>query len=94
MGITGKKARGRSRLALATTLILALLAALLLAGSALAAGHEAPGKSARPGKPTALTPRGTIATATPTFTWSKARGATRYEAVSYTHLTLPTILRV
>ena len=77
------KTQRRALRALTTTLGLALLAALLLAGSALAAGHEAPGKSARPGKPIALTPSGTIATATPTFAWSKAKGATRYEVRVY-----------
>ena len=79
MRTTGNKARGRSRLALTTTLVLAVLAALLLAGPALAAGHEGLSKSARPGKPTALTPSGSVSTATPTFTWSRAEGATSYE---------------
>ncbi len=79
MKTTGKRAQGRAPLTLATILVPALLAALLLAGAALAAGHEATGRGAKPGKPTATAPTGTIATATPTFTWSKARGATRYE---------------
>ena len=83
MGIHKKRAQGRSPRALTMTLVLALLTALLLAGAALAAGHEGTGKSARPGRPTATAPSGTIATATPTFTWSKARGATRYELHVY-----------
>ena len=83
MGTIGTKARGRSRLALTAVLLLAVLAALLLAGSALAAGHEGQGKAARPGRPSALTPSGAVSTATPTFTWSKARGATRYELRVY-----------
>jgi hypothetical protein len=59
--------------------VLALLAALLLAGTALAAGHESLGKGAKPGAPTAKAPSGTIASATPRFSWSKAKGAARYE---------------
>ena len=83
METTGKKTRGRPRRALTTTLALALLAAALLAGPALAAGHEGPGKGAKPGKPVAKAPSGTIASTTPTFTWSKARGAARYELRVY-----------
>jgi len=83
MTITRKRTPGRALRALTTTLVPALLVALLLAGAALAAGHEGLGKSARPGKPTAKAPTGTIATATPTFTWSKARGAARYELRVY-----------
>jgi hypothetical protein len=80
MGITRNKARGRVVRALATALALAALAAVLLAGAGVAAGHAAAGRSpAKPGRPTATAPQGTIATATPTFTWSKARGATKYE---------------
>jgi len=83
METTGKKTRGRPRRALTTTLALALLAAALLAGPALAAGHEGPGKGAKPGKPVAKAPSGTIASTTPTFTWSKAKGAARYELRVY-----------
>ena len=50
--------------------LMALLAALLLAGTALAA---------TPAKPTAKAPTGTISTAKPTFKWSKAARATKYE---------------
>jgi len=73
--ITRKTAQGRSLRALTTALVLALLAALLLAGSALAA--------AKPGRPTAKAPTGTIVTATPTFKWSKASGAAKYELRVY-----------
>jgi len=83
MGITRNVRRGRSLRALTTTLALTVLAALLLAGPALAAGHGGQGNSARPGKPTALTPSGSVSTATPTFTWSRAKGATRYEVRVY-----------
>jgi hypothetical protein len=51
--------------------VLALLAVLLLAGSALAA--------AKPGAPTAKTPKGTITTTKPSFAWGKATGAAKYE---------------
>ena len=90
MSTTRKRTHGRALGALTTTLMLALLAALLLAGSALAAGHEGPGgkSAAKPGRPTAKAPSGTMATATPTFTWSKARGATRYEVRVYEGSTL------
>ena len=65
---------------LTTTLVLAVLAALLLAGSAQAA----------PGKPTALTPKATstVATTTPTFKWSKAARAAKYEVRVYKGRTL------
>ena len=77
MSTTSERTRGR---ALSTTLVLALLAALLLAGVALAAGPEGRGgKRAKPGTPTAKAPSGMIGAATPTFTWSKAKGAARYE---------------
>jgi hypothetical protein len=56
-------------------LVLTLLATLLLAGTALAA--------AKPGKPTAKTPVGTATTTTPTFKWSKAARATKYELRVY-----------
>ena len=88
MGTTARRVRGCPPLALTATLMLALLAALLLAGSALAAGHEGMGKGARPGKPTAAAPSGAIAVATPTFTWSTAKGATRYELRVYEGSTL------
>jgi len=83
MGITGRRPQRHSPWALTTTLALALFVALLLGGTALAAGHQGLGTSARPGKPTAKTPMGTIATGTPTFSWSKANGATRYELRVY-----------
>jgi len=70
------RAKGRSLRALTTTLVLALLAAVLLTGTARAA--------AKPGTPTAKRPQGTIATTTPTFTWSKVAGAAKYELRVYT----------
>src|SRR5450756_2208993 len=75
MRTTRKSAQGRLLRALTTTLVLALLAALLLAGTALAA--------ATPGKPTAKAPKGTITTAKPTFKWSKAPRAAKYEVRVY-----------
>ena len=51
-----------------------LLVTAVLAGAALAA---------TPGTPTAKSPSGTIATANPTFTWSAATRATRYEVRVY-----------
>jgi Protein of unknown function (DUF1566) len=72
---TRKRAQGRSLGALTMTLVLALLAVLLLAGTALAA--------ATPGRPTAKAPKGTITTAKPTFKWSKAPRAAKYEVRAY-----------
>ena len=88
MRITRKRAHGRSPWALTTTLVLALLAAVLLAGTALAVDHEGRSKSAKPGKPTAKAPKGAITQATPTFMWSKASGATKYELRVYQDGTL------
>ena len=75
MGPTSKREQGRSLRTLTTILVLALLAAVLLAGTALAA--------AKPGKPTAKAPKGTISTTKPTFKWSKAARATKYEVRVY-----------
>lgn len=83
MGIIGTRAPGRTIPALITTFTLVLLAALLLAGSALAAGHEAGAKAAKPGKPMATTPSGIISSLSPTFSWTKAKRATRYEVRVY-----------
>jgi hypothetical protein len=58
-----------------------LLALVVLCGLV---GALAPaGASAALGKPTAKAPTGTIASATPTFTWSKVNGATKYEVRVY-----------
>jgi len=59
-----------------TTLGLAMLAALVLAGSALAAA---------PGRPTAKTPNAisTVITTTPTFKWSRAARTATYEVRVY-----------
>jgi len=83
MRTTGMRAHGRSLRTLTLALVTALLVAALLAGSALAAGHEGPGKSAKPGTPTATAPSDTIDTTTPTFSWSKAKSAAKYEVRVY-----------
>jgi len=83
MRTTRKRMPRRALRALTMALVPALLAALLLAGAALAAGHAGLGKGAKPGTPTAKAPAGAIATTTPTFTWSKAKGAARYELRVY-----------
>ena len=80
MRIPRDMAQGRLLRALTTTLVLVLLAAVLLAGSALAA--------AKPAKPTAKAPKGNVATTKPTFTWSKAAGAAKYEVRVYKDGTL------
>ena len=54
--------------------LLVLLVLCCLFGAAASAGA-----SAAPGKPKAKAPKGTIITTRPTFKWSKAAGATRYE---------------
>jgi len=51
-----------------------LLVVAILAGTA---------QAAKPGAPTAKAPTGAVATATPTFKWSKVAGATRYEVRVY-----------
>ena len=79
MRIAWRRAPERPLPALITALTVALVAGLLLTGPAGAAGHHGPAKGARPGKPTATSPAGIIATTTPTFTWSKAKGASKYE---------------
>jgi len=78
-----KQPQGRPQRAPTTTLVLALLAVVLLAGPALAAGHEGLGKSATPGRPTAKSPHGTIDTTRPFFKWSKVSGVTKYELRLY-----------
>jgi hypothetical protein len=69
----------RRPFALTTALVLALLAAVLLAGPALAA---------KPGTPTAKAPKGDITTTTPTFKWSNVAGAAKYELRVYKGTTL------
>jgi hypothetical protein len=79
MRITRQRAHGRSLWALATTLVPALLATVLLAGTSLAAGSADVARSAAPGKPGGTAPNGSITQVKPTFTWSKAAGAAKYE---------------
>jgi hypothetical protein len=73
----GRRASRRQRAAAAAV----LLALLVLCGLFAAAAPA--GAFAAPGKPTAKAPTGAIATATPTFTWSKASGAAKYEVRVY-----------
>lgn len=74
--MTARRVRQVGRPASITTgaVLVAVLAILLLAGAALAAS---------PGKPTAKAPTGTVTTSTPTFKWSKAAHATKYEVRVY-----------
>ncbi|GEM_PF-3419972 len=76
-------ARGRPLRAATVMLLLALVAAMLLAGPASAAGHERLGKTAKPERPTAQTPKGTITNTQPTCKWSRVKGATGYEVRIY-----------
>ena len=83
MRTTGKRAHGRSLRILTLALVMALLVAALLAGSALATGHEGMGKAAKPGAPTAKAPSGAINATMPTFSWTKAKSAAKYEVRVY-----------
>jgi hypothetical protein len=69
------------------TLLGAFLMALLLAAFAAAAvptaGHAAGRALAKPGRPVAKSPTGTIQSAKPLFTWSRAPRAARYEVRVY-----------
>jgi hypothetical protein len=69
-------------------LLLALLLAALGAGAAATAGQASARALARPGRPTAKSPSGTIQSAKPLFTWGKAPRATRYEVRVYRASTL------
>ena len=73
----GRSASRRRRVPLAA----ALLALLMLCGLFGAAAPA--GAATKPGTPTAKAPTGTVTTATPTFTWSKAKGAAKYELRVY-----------
>src|SRR5664280_166005 len=63
-----------------TAAVLALLAFALLLGAATAG---VAGAAAKPGKPVAKSPKGTITSTTPTFTWAKAKSAKKYEVRVY-----------
>jgi hypothetical protein len=60
--------------------MLALMLMACLLGAAATAGAAA---AAKPGKPVAKAPKGTITVATPTFSWTKAKLATKYEVRVY-----------
>jgi hypothetical protein len=79
---TTGRASGRRVLHAGRLSLSAALLALLLVGCLLGAASSARAAAA-PGKPTAKAPKGTAASATPTFTWSKAKGATKYEVRVY-----------
>jgi len=66
-------------LAAAVTALILLACLLVVAAAAGTAGAAV----AKPAKPVAKTPKGTITSATPTFTWAKAKGATKYEVWVY-----------
>ena len=90
MGTIRKRMRRRPLRTPISALVLTLLAAVLLAGTVavVAAAHPGTRMLAKPGRPTAKAPQGTIVTATPTFSWSKAARATRYEVRAYKDGTL------
>ena len=74
----GGRRQSRSRRAPLAAAPLALLVLCGLVGAVVPAGA-----SAALGTPTAKAPTGTVASATPTFTWSKVSGATKYEIRAY-----------
>jgi hypothetical protein len=82
MSSIGPSARRRPPRAPTAALAAALLAALLCAGLALAAAPGAQA-AAKPGRPAAKAPKGTVAAAKPTFTWSRAKRAATYELRVY-----------
>ena len=65
-------------LAAALTTAMLLVCLLVVAATAGVAGAVT-----KPSKPVAKSPKGTITSATPTFTWGKAKGATKYEVRIY-----------
>jgi len=78
----------RSRRASLAAALLALLVLCGLVGAVVLAGA-----SAALSKPTAKAPIGTVASATPTFTWSKVSGATKYEVRVYNAGTLKQLFK-
>jgi hypothetical protein len=74
MRTTRKKAHERSHCAPITALVLALLGALLLVGTA---------QAAPPGSPTPTSPQGNISPLKPTFRWSKVNDVVAYEVRVY-----------
>ena len=87
----GGSRRRRAPLGAALLALLTLCGIFVAAAPAFAAPDSAratqafaqAGKTAKPGRPTAKTPVGTIASTTPTFAWSKAKGAAKYELRVY-----------
>ena len=73
----GRRTSRRRRSPLAAALP-ALLVLCFLFGAVSPAGA-----SSAPGKPVAKAPKGAITTSTPTFKWSKASGAAKYELRAY-----------
>lgn len=88
MRLTSASIRAHRPRALTSAFMTALLAAVLLAGAGFAAADAGARAIAKPGKPTAKSPKGTIATTKPTFTWGKAARATSYELRVYKGSTL------
>ena len=75
--------RARKPRALLRMLVLTLLLASLSAGAAATADQASGRALAKPGRPTAKSPSGTIRSAKPLFTWSKAPRAGKYEVRVY-----------
>jgi hypothetical protein len=73
----GGRRRSRRRRGPLAAALLALLVLLCLFGSVASAN------AAAPGKPTAKAPKGTITQVKPTFSWSKASAAAKYELRVY-----------
>jgi hypothetical protein len=80
---TWKNTRERKPRLLLGMLLVALLLASLGAGAAASAARANGRALAKPGRPIAKSPSGTIQSAGPLFTWSKAPRATRYEVRVY-----------
>jgi hypothetical protein len=81
LGLTERPGGRRRYRPRSAPLAAALLALLVLSG--LVGAIVPASVFAAPGKPTAKAPTGTITTGTPTFTWTKARGAAKYEVRVY-----------
>ena len=80
---TRKNARGRKPGVLFGMLFLTLLLASLAAGAAATVDQASGRALAKPGRPTAKSPSGTIDSGKPLFAWSKAPRAAKYEVRVY-----------